>query len=97
MSGSGTVVVLSPPRYSSPPNLANHSGEKPVVSVAKTAWQTSLSSSSGLKFGFRTSSECPASGEMGMRDLEAGKRVPKTRGDQAPDAITSREHGTVGS
>lgn len=94
-SGSGTVVLFRPPRYNSPPSRANHSGEKPSVSVAKMAWQASVSASVGLKCGFRTSREWPASGEMGMRDLEAGKRVVKTRGDQAPEAITRREHGTV--
>lgn len=29
-----------------------------------------------------------------MRDLDAGKRVEKTRGDQAPAAMTMREQGT---
>lgn len=32
---------------------------------------------------------------MGMRDLEVGKRVLKRRGDQAPEEITRRVHGTV--
>lgn len=94
-SGSGMLVLFSPARYSSPPSLANHSGEKPSVSVAKTAWQTSLSSSSGLWCGFRTSSEWPANEETGMRALDDGKRVLKTRGDQAPEVITRRAHGTV--
>lgn len=88
-------MLLSPARYSSPPNLANHSGEKPSVSVAKTAWQTSLSSSSDLWCGFRTSSEWPAKEETGMRAFEDGKRVLKTRGDHAPEVMTRRLHGTV--
>jgi len=32
-----------------------------------------------------------------MRDREAGKRVEKTRGDQAPAAMTMREQGTMRS
>lgn len=32
---------------------------------------------------------------MGIRDLEVGKSVVKTRGDHAPDVITMRVHGTV--
>jgi hypothetical protein len=34
---------------------------------------------------------------MGMRVVEVGKRVLKTRGDHAPLVITRRVHGTVNS
>jgi hypothetical protein len=94
-SGSGVVVLVRPARYNSPPMRANHSGEKPSVSVAKTAWQVSLSGLFGLKCGLRTRSECPPRAEIGMRVVELGKRVLKTRGDQAPLVITRRVHGTV--
>lgn len=94
-SGSEIVVLFRPARYSSPRILANHSGEKPSVSVAKIAWQTWSSGPSGLKCGLRTSSEWPPSEEMGIRVLEVGKRVLKTRGDQAPAVMTRRVHGTV--
>lgn len=94
-SGSGIVVLFNPARYSSPPILANHSGEKPKVSVAKTAWQTSLFVSAGLKWGFRTRSEWPPSEEIGIRVEAEGKSVVKTRGDQAPEDITRRVHGTM--
>jgi hypothetical protein len=87
-------VLFKPARYSSPPVRANHSGEKPSVSVAKTAWQSSLSASSGLKCGLRTRSEWPPSAEMGIRVVALGKRVLKTRDDHAPDVITRRVHGT---
>jgi hypothetical protein len=33
---------------------------------------------------------------MRIRVLAAGKRVVKTRGDQAPDVMTRRAHGTFG-
>jgi hypothetical protein len=86
--------VVRPARYSSPPVRANHSGEKPSVSVAKTAWQTSLSGSSGLKWGLRTSSEWPPREDIGIRVVAVGKRALKTRGDQAPEVMTRRVHGT---
>jgi hypothetical protein len=49
----------------------------------------------GLKCGLRTRSECPPKAEIGIRVVEIGKRVLKTRGDHAPEVITSRVHGTV--
>lgn len=48
-----------------------------------------------MKNGLRTSSEWPASEEMGIRVCALGKRVEKTRGDQAPEVMRRRVHGTV--
>ena len=65
------------------------------MSVANTAWHVSFSSFCGLKNGFRTSSEWPASEETGIRVFALGNSVEKTRGDQAPDVIRRRVHGTT--
>lgn len=91
-SGRGIMVLLRPARYSSPPALEKYSGEKPSVSVANTAWQTSVSSS--LKKGFLRRSEWPASWEIGIRVVAFGKRLEKRRGDHAPAVMMMRVHGT---
>jgi len=86
--------VFSPARYSSPPTLENHSGENPKLSVANTAWQTSVSLSVGWWNGFRTRRECPASEEIGTRTVDLGKSVVKTRGVQAPEVMRRRVQET---
>jgi hypothetical protein len=88
-------VLFRPARYNSPPVRAYHSGEKPSVSAAKTAWQVSLSGSLGLKCGLRRSIEWPPRQDTGIRVVAVGKRVLKTRGDHAPQVMTRRVHSTA--
>lgn len=68
-----------------------------MSSVAKRAWQISESAclEDGSWKGLRTRREWPASEEMGIRVVDSGKREMKTWGDQAPEVMTRRVHGTV--
>jgi hypothetical protein len=72
------------------------SGEKPMSSPAKMAWHPA-SSCSVVQRGDLITSECPASGVIGILAVEEGKRVVKTFGDHAPAVITRRVHGTIDS
>lgn len=82
-----------------PPIRENSSGEKPAPSVLKMAWQVVVAlwfsslDSEGVGPGF-TTSECPARLEMGTCSDVPGNSWEKTRGDQAPAAMTRRVQGT---
>jgi hypothetical protein len=93
VSGRGIMAVFSPARYTSPPALEKNSGENPKFSVANTAWHIS-SVVPSLKKGFLRRREWPARGAIGILVVALGKSVEKTRGDQAPDAMIRRVHGT---
>lgn len=87
-------MLLRPAMKTSPPIRENNSGENPRVSVAKTAWHVS-SSSSPSKKGFLMRTEWPANGAIGILVFAFGNSVEKILGDHAPPVMTSLEHGTT--